>query len=173
MRLLAKVYHPDVDVENSEIIHRDSTRSIVLNGENILLLYTARYEDYSLPGGGLDENEDRVEGMQRELSEETGARNIRNIKDFGLYEEFRPWYKDNSKVVHMFSYCYTCIVDEKLGQTRYEEYERKNGMKPVWINIHEAISHNEHILRHSEKKGLSIEREIFLLKAIVKDLLSK
>jgi len=49
-------------------------------------LYTARYEDYSLPGEGLDLGEDKVSGMVRELSEETRATNINNIKSFGAYE---------------------------------------------------------------------------------------
>jgi len=48
-------------------------------------MYTQRYEDYSLPGGGLDDEEDKVEGMIRELSEETGAKDITNIQAFGLW----------------------------------------------------------------------------------------
>jgi hypothetical protein len=44
-------------------------------------------------------------------------------------------------------------------------------MTPLWINIHQAIKHNEETLEKSEKKGLSIERETFLLKLIVKELL--
>jgi hypothetical protein len=43
-------------------------------------------------------------------------------------------------------------------------------MKAMWINIHDAIKHNEDVIKHSEKKGLSIERETFLLKRIVAEL---
>ena len=71
----------------------------------------------------------------------------------------------------MISYCYTCDTDRELGDTNYESYEIRNGMKPVWINIHEAIAHNENIIAHSEKKGMSIERETFLLHLIVKERL--
>ncbi len=105
-----------------------------------MLLFTERYHDYSLPGGGLDEGEDVIAGMVRELEEETGAQNIHSIKPFGIYEEFRPWYKDDADVMHMISYCYSCKVDRELGATAYEDYEVKNGMKAVWINIHEAIA---------------------------------
>lgn len=80
--------------------------------------------------------------MIRELQEETGAQNIRNIEAFGCYEEFRPWYKDDANVMHMLSYCYTCEVDETLGETSFESHEINNGMKPVWINIQQAIEHN-------------------------------
>ncbi len=70
----------------------------------------------------------------------------------------------------MLSYCYTCDIDDELGQTKYESYETKNGMKPLWIDINEAIAHNEQTLKNSSKSGLSIEREIFLLKEIRKEL---
>jgi hypothetical protein len=44
-------------------------------------------------------------------------------------------------------------------------------MRPVWVNIHEAITHNEETIQASPKKGLSIERETFLLKKIADELL--
>ena len=46
-----------------------------------------------------------------------------------------------------------------------------NGMKAMWVNIHEAIVHNEKTMASSEKKGMSIERETFLLKLIVKSII--
>lgn len=135
------------------------------------MLYTQRYHDYTLPGGGVDEGEDIIQGLVRELQEETGAQNIRNIVPFGIYEEYRPWYKPEFDVMHMESYCYCCEIDDELGQTRFEAHEVKNGMKPVWMNIHKAIEHNEDTIKNSDKKGMSIERETFLLKLIVKKLL--
>jgi hypothetical protein len=44
-------------------------------------------------------------------------------------------------------------------------------MIPRWMNIHEAIAHNEDVIAHSEKKGLSIERETFILKILAKRLI--
>jgi len=168
MQNLKTHYHPDLkNLEDKTVFTRLATRSITVQGDKILLMYTERYEDYSLPGGGLDSGEDKIEGMKRELQEETGARNIRNIQPFGIYEEYRPWYKPDFDIQHMISYCYTCDVDEELGESKLEAYEIKNGMKAKWINIHEAIRHNEKIIASSEKKGMSIERETFLLKLIV------
>jgi len=163
--------HPDLqNLESFTSFTRLATRAICVQGPEILLLYTKRYDDLSLPGGGLDPGEDKVSGMVRELKEETGARNIRNIKSFGLYEEFRPWYKNDFDVQRMLSYCYTCEIDKELGPTKYEDYEIKNGMQPFWINIHEAVEKNEQTLKNSAKKGMSIERETFLLKKIATDL---
>ena len=171
MKKLKTHYHPEIKtLENKSIFTRLATRSIALKGANILLLYTKRYDDYSLPGGGLDAGEDKIEGMKRELQEETGAQNITNIKPFGAYEEYRPWYKEDYDIQHMISYCYTCNIDEKLGAAKLESYETNNGMQAVWMNIHEAIEHNQKTMATSEKKGLSIERETFLLKLIAESI---
>jgi len=172
MRHLHKSVHPEIqNLESKTIFERRATRAITLKGDDILLLYTERYHDYSLPGGGLDSNEDLVEGMIRELKEETGANNITDVAEYGIYEEYRPWYKPDFDVQHMISYCFTCNIDKELGDTNYEHYEVSNGMKPVWINIHKAIAHNEETIKNSKKKGMSIERETFLLRKIVEELL--
>lgn len=168
MKLLRNTIHPDIDSLDDKIItQRLATRAIAMQGEQILLLYTERYHDYSLPGGGLDDGEDQIRGMIRELEEETGAQNISDIQAFGRYEEYRPWYKDNADVIHMISYCYTCKVDKVLGETRFESHEINNGMKPVWITLEEAIQHNLKTIEHSDKKGMSIERETFLLQMLL------
>lgn len=172
MRLLKTTQHPDITDISAPTFTRKATRAIVLNGENILLLYTERYHDYSLPGGGIDEGESHTQGLIRELKEETGAHNVKNIHPFGLYEEFRPWYKSDYDIIHMESYCYTCTIDKELLSPELELHEINNGMRPVWKNIHEAIAHNEETIAESAKKGLSIERETFLLKRIVSELLA-
>lgn len=172
MKHLHTATHPDViALSQHTIIQRKAARAIVIDGDDILLLYTERYHDYSLPGGGIDEHEDIIQGLVRELEEETGANNIRQITPYGIYEEFRPWYRDNVDVMHMISYCYTCKADRQLGSTRFEDYEIKNGMQPLWINIHQAIAHNEQTIANSDKKGMSIERETYLLRLIAKDML--
>ena len=172
MQILKTHFHPEVrNLENKSISTRLATRSIAIQGDSILLLYTERYEDYSLPGGGLDLGESKIEGMVRELSEETGAKNIEKIMPFGAYEEYRPWRKPGYDVQHMISYCYTCEINKELGEARLESHETKNGMKAIWININDAIKHNEKTMMTSDKKGMSIERETFLLKLIAERII--
>lgn len=173
MRHIRTQYHPEIkSLDGLTLFHRKAARAIVLDGDDILMLYTERYHDYTIPGGGLDEGEEVVRGMVRELEEETGAKNIRNISPFGIYEEYRPWHKDDGDVMHQISYCYLCEIDRELGETALEAHEKSNGMKPVWINIFEAIAHNEETIAKSPKKGMSIERETFLLHLIAKELLN-
>jgi len=172
MQIFKTHYHSTIkSLENKSIFTRLATRSIALKGNKILLMYTQRYEDYSLPGGGLDAGEDKIEGMVRELKEETGAQDIKNIKPFGIYEEYRPWYKPDFDIQHMISYCYTCEINETLGSSKLESYEIKNGMVAKWVDIYEAIRHNKNTMSTSDKKGMSIERETFLLERIVEQII--
>ena len=101
---------------------------------------------------------------------ETGAQGIRNVKAFARYDEYRPWHKDDADIIYMISYCYECEIDDELGDTAFESHEVNNGMTPMWVNIHDAIAHNEDVMANSDKKGLSIERETYLLKQIVERL---
>jgi len=131
MRDLKTHHHPEIKtLANKTVFTRLSTRSIAVQGNNILLLYTQRYEDYSLPGGGLELHEDKVEGMMRELREETGAQNINNIKPFGIYDEYRPWHKPDYDIQHTISYCYTCEINTMLGLVDLEAHEINMGEYP-------------------------------------------
>ena len=178
MQLLKTAFHPDVSPDDilpaSELtlIERHAARGIVLRGDNILLLYTRHYDDFSLPGGGIDEGEDNVTGLVRELQEETGAQGIRNVEAFARYDEYRPWHKPGADIIYMISYCYICEIDDELGETALEFHEVSNGMAPRWMNIYTAIAHNEDVIAGSDKKGLSIVRETFLLKVIAEKLLA-
>lgn len=172
MQLLKSTRHPSLLNLDGTCFTREATRAIVIDGDNILLLYTERYHDYSLPGGGIDEGESIIDGLKRELKEETGAQNIEVIAEFGLYEEYRPWHKDSFDIIHMLSYCYVCSISDILAETALESHEVQNGMTPVWINLFDAIKHNEQTIQSSDKKGLSIERETFLLKKIAHDLVT-
>ena len=182
MQLLKKVVHDAISNKNilpshPECFTRIATRAIVIRDQKILLMYTKRYNDYSLPGGGVDQNELIEDGFKRELNEETGACNIHNIQAFGLYEEYRPYKSDkhyiDCNIMHMLSYCYTCDIAEQLAPMKLEDYEVKNGMQASWVNIDDAITHNIKTIKNDVKQGLSVERETYLLKLIKRKLLSE
>ncbi|WP_404340977.1 NUDIX hydrolase [Pseudoalteromonas mariniglutinosa] len=170
MQLLRQVIHPSLGSLKGKQFTRETARAIVTKGEQILLLYTERYDDYSLPGGGIDNGESIEQGLKRELHEETGAQQISVNSTLGLYEEYRPWYKDDFDIIHIRSHCYFCTIGEQLLTPKMEHYEQQNGMQPKWVNIQDAISHNETTMALSAKQGLSIQRETYLLKEIAKQL---
>jgi len=172
LRLIKKLIHKDVDKLEGRIFERRASRGIILKGSKILLLYTKRYNDYSFPGGGIDPEEDLITGLKRELAEETGAKNVEIISEFGYIDEYRPHYKPEYDLIHMVSYFYVCRIDDDLDDTKLEDYEIANGMDSVWIDIHEAIKHNKEVIANQEESmGFSIERETLALELVVDELL--
>lgn len=172
MRLLAKIQHKSVTDLSGRIFERRASRAIVLDNDRILLLYTKRYNDYSFPGGGVDEHEDLILGLYRELTEETGASEIEVMKEFGYVDEIRPHYKPEYDLIHMLSYFYVCKIASSLGKAQMEHYEIANGMEVRWVNIHEAIAHNQKVINSQEASmGFSIERETMILQMVVNELL--
>ncbi|TKB54560.1 NUDIX hydrolase [Ferrimonas aestuarii] len=165
MKLLRHQIHHNA-VNNGSEFARTAVRAIIQNGDKILLMYTARYDDYSLPGGGVDAGESLTEALLREVREETGAQNLIINQELGVYEELRPWYKDDYDNVRMHSYCYLCSADNTLGQNQLEDYEQANGMTPLWVELDTAIAHNLNVIKNSPKAGLSIERETWILQQL-------
>ncbi|MBY5993542.1 NUDIX hydrolase [Ferrimonas balearica] len=169
METIHSLTHPDA-VDNGSEFTRVAVRALIARGSQVLLLYTERYDDFSLPGGGVDEGESLEAALLREVTEETGARDLKILAEFGLVEELRPWYKPQSDNVRMLSYCYLCDAHPQLGETALEHYEQANGMAPRWVELSEAIAHNEAVMAGSPKAGLSIARETWLLKRLARHL---
>lgn len=171
MRLLLEIRPKEPVRSDTKILRRQAARAIVLRSDEILLLYTARYNDYSFPGGGVQEDEDLIAGLKRELVEETGARHVLMVREFGYVDELRPHYRPDYDLIHMLSYLYICEIDGELGSHQMEHYEIANGMEARWVNIFEAIRHNRAVIAAQEKSmGLSIERETRVLEIVAQEL---
>ncbi len=171
MNLITKIVHPDVTDLSGTTFKRQAARGIALSDNKILLLFTERYNDFSFPGGGVEDGEDIELCLKRELEEETGARNIKIKHHYGYIDEIRPFPKKEFDLMHMISHFYMCEVDSVLGDSKMESYEIKNVMRPQWVNLHDAIKHNQSVMRKKEQSmGLSIHRETFMLEKIAKDL---
>lgn len=170
MNLITKLIHPDVTVLTGTVFKRMAARGIVLTNDSILLLFTERYNDYSFPGGGVEDGENIELCLSRELAEETGARNIQIKRHYGYVEEIRPCPKKEYDLMHMISHFYMCEIDSVLAKPMMESYELKNGMRPVWVNLHDAIQHNKSVMQSKDKSmGQSIFRETYMLEKIANE----
>lgn len=173
MSLIIQLTHPTVKSQTGKTLIRKAARGIVLREASILLLFTERYNDFSFPGGGVDDHEDLEQGLVREMQEETGASNVQPISHYGYVEELRPHNRDGYDLMHMTSHFFLCNIDQQLGEAKMESYEVNNGMRPIWVNLLEALAHNRAVLQRQEKTmGLSIERETYMLEHVAQHLLA-
>lgn len=174
MKLLKELVHPELLTRQGRTLRRHAARGIVLRDDSILLLFTERYNDFSLPGGGVDQGEDIHVALRRELEEETGAREVEVRSHYGFIEEYRPHWKPEYDLMHMTSHFFVCDVAPELADVRMESYEVANGMKPVWVSVAEATSHNRQVMSRQEASmGQSIQRETFMLERISQELMSQ
>lgn len=67
MKLLKELIHPELSHREGRVLRRQAARGIVLRDDK-LLLFTERYNDFSLPGGGVDPDEDIQVALKRELA---------------------------------------------------------------------------------------------------------
>lgn len=131
------------------------------------------HPDLTSTSGGVNADEDVLVALQRELEEETGAREVQVVRPYGHIEEYRPHWKPAYDLMHMTSHFYVCDIAPELQGAKMEGYEVDNGMRPLWVNLHEAIAHNQSVLKRKEKTmGLSIQRETFMLERVAGDLIA-
>lgn len=165
---LFTVTHPERPAPQGQLFKREAVRAIAFDGEDLLMLYTRRYDDYSFPGGGLVQGETIEACLLRELSEETGAAAVNSQRYLGYVDEIRPYRRNSPDTLMMRSHFFHCVVSRALGVASPEHYEVDNGMSPLWINPHTALEHNEALLRtRPDNIGLSIYRETQMLRYVM------
>ena len=63
-------------LEGKEYHYRENCFAIVECGEKLMLVYTEKDKNHSLPGGGIDEGETPLDALKREMIEEAGCKNV-------------------------------------------------------------------------------------------------
>ncbi|AGL61722.1 hypothetical protein L336_0010 [Candidatus Saccharimonas aalborgensis] len=106
---------------------RHAARVVLINGRGeIALMHFTKTGSYKLPGGGIKTNEDRLDGLRREVQEEAGY-TIHTIVPLGVVIEQR--YFDGMRQI---SYCYRALTDQFVG-TNLTQKEAAQGMELVWV----------------------------------------
>ncbi len=142
MRLLFEMDTKDYNLKG-KIFIRHSARAIIIKKNKVAMVYSQKYNYYKFPGGGIRENELKVEALIREAKEESGLVIIpSSIREFGYvhritkseYKEIDCFLQDN--------YYYLCDVEEKIGEQMLDEYEKEEGYILKWVHPSVAIKTN-------------------------------
>ena len=139
---------------------RHATRAIVFDAQNYIgLIYSTKKNYHKLPGGGVEEGEELIDSLKREVMEEIGC-HIDTITELGIVEEFR-----NKFALHQISHCYIAYVLGAKNKPNYEQYEIAEGFEPVWMSLDEAIAtlEREGTVEHYEGKFMQL-RDFIVLK---------
>lgn len=149
--------------ENGSVFKRKAVRAVVKRGGKYLIIHS-KYGDHKFPGGGMEEGEERLDTLCREVKEETGFQVIKeSVGDYILVHEKRKGAFDD--LVDMDSWYYLCEVEETAGERKLDAYEKEFDYQVSWMELSEIIKKNEAITDKSKIPW--IEREIIVMKELL------
>lgn len=152
--------------KGKELVERTAVRGIIENKGKYLFVTTNR-EDCMFPGGGIEGDENHEDALIREVHEEAGYI-VTEIKEyFGYTIERRPDLFEKGKIFEMISHFYYCKVNPKMDHQDLDDYEKEDGLTPIWLSLNEAIEMNETLL--SKRQGIDsswLERALWALRQI-------
>ena len=141
---------------------RSAARGVVFDeNNNVAILLVSNHNYYKLPGGGIEESEDKIEAFRRECVEEIGS-DVEVIKELGPIVE----YRSESSLIQT-SYCYVGKVVGERKASAFTEHELSQGFeKPLWVTFDEALK----LVSNSEPNNYSgrfiKERDTFVLNTV-------
>ena len=157
--------------EMTEVVKRVKIL-LVTPQKDIILGYS--HHNYQFPGGHVEENEELIDTVFREIKEETGI--VLNNKSLEPFAKALGYYKDwpeEGKNRKIEIYYYEVKIDEKpnLDNTAYTESEKAGNFELRYIqlsNVEEELKKNAE--EYGDKKGIT--REMLELFEVYKNTLN-
>ena len=142
---------------------RTACRAIIIRNGEILLSYETKTNQWMLPGGGLEQNENEEECVVRETIEETGF----VIKPSKCLLEIDDYYEDWRWINRYFR---GEIID--VSKQSLTNREKEVGMEPRWILVDDILAVFSEYKKYEDtdemRRGMYL-REYTALMAILSD----
>lgn len=149
---------------------RQTVRAVMINkNQEVLLVYSKYFDDYTFPGGGIKADETDKKALNRELKEEIGAKGIKIIEPFGYIKEVKyGLFKNDTVFLQKSNYYFVEI--EAIGAQHLDKRESLHGIKPIWIDIEKAINHNLKVSQDEKHQAYGLKtvlkREHYVLEKL-------
>lgn len=136
---------------------RMASRAVLFDEENLVpILFVEKYKYHKLPGGGIENGEDEITALHREIKEETGCK-AKILGEVGKVTEFRSEWN-----LYQTSYCWWGRVTEK-GTQDFTKKEKDQGFKLVWLTLDEAIKAVKNDKPQNYEGGFIQQRDLAML----------
>ena len=157
-------------IQQGALKHRKTVRAIIKNDKNeLLMVYSKWFDDYTFPGGGVKQDENEIDGLKRELKEELGALSVEVKQVVGQIQELRYGITGTDDVFLQTSKYYLCEILQ-FGKQELIGREILHGIEPRWVKAENALMQNMKVMNnsHHQVKGLKtvLIRENNVLRAL-------
>ena len=138
MKCICVIKDEDFNLESIEFQNpriRYGARGIVINNEGKIAIFNKSLKnEYKLPGGGIENNEQIEMAFKREVLEETGCE-IEIIEKLGTIEEHKSL--DNFKQI---SHVFVAKVIRDTHKLSLTDKEKAEGSRLIWVSLEEGLS---------------------------------
>ena len=143
---------------NDNLTEKDVTETIIrvkilLTNSNNEILLGYSHNEYQFIGGHVEENEDLIQTIKREIKEETGIEiNINKIEPFIISKGYYKDWPEKNKNRKIEIYYYIINTDEKpnLNNTKYTDHEKDGNFELRYINLDNI---EEELINNKNKYG--------------------
>lgn len=159
-----EIYYEDFKGHVDYIRH--ACRGIIVKGNQILLIYERNEDRYLTPGGGIEDNETKIDCLKREILEETGLL-VTPKNEFLEIIEYFYWKRNWKHIQHYF----ICEVNGDSKSTSLTKSEKEAGAIAKWISFNQAIEifANFEKFKDIDKATFGLyKRELIALKEFLK-----
>lgn len=135
MRLIREITDKDILGTDglSKAKPRLAARAIIKNDEGLYaIMYAEKFGLYSFPGGGIDNGEDKLAALKREIREETGCV-CDTVEELGCIYENRA-HCDFTQ----YSYYYFVTTSGVSQDTQLTDEEIAEGTVVQWLTLDET-----------------------------------
>ena len=163
MRLLFEIDKKDYDPAG-KASGRPSARAIIIKRGKIAVIYSQKHKYFKIPGGGIEQGENKIDAMIREVKEEVGLTVIaESVAEFGYVHRIQKG--KHEPVFIQDNFYYLCDVTEGQVPPQFTENEKKEEFVPCFVDLNEAIRVNEEYVKENSYDSM-IERELRVMKMI-------
>lgn len=166
MKIIASFNHEKVSEDESSCFHhRRAVRGVIFDSDgNIALIHAKNEGYYSLPGGGVNNEETYEQGIIRECKEEVGC-NVTIEKYIGTTFEYR---KGNKLINESWGYVLKVVGEKGSPLLIGDESEAEKNSVVLWVKLADAIKLMESLSTPSELYNqYCVDRDIAFLKSSI------
>lgn len=168
MRLLFEIDTKDYNINGVAFV-RNSARCINFKNGLVAMVYSAKYDYYKFPGGGIEKDESLEQAMIRETKEETGLVVIpETVKEYGYVHRIQKSDRDNEDYFVQDNFYFICDVEETVRSQCLDDYEEEEKFTLVYVEPDKAIHANRSV-NHGPQDQRMIEREAKVLELLIED----